>query len=86
MKEKEFENLLLKLNLKVKKIDRARNMSFLFRLTFLRAVRSNDINEKYFRSRGYELNKVGKLIDKTLRFFFPFSFCNVLVFSGKKIR
>ena len=82
--EKEFTDLLEKYSLNVQQVYRARNMSILYRIPFLQNSKTKNLDESSRRSQGYKLNLVGEFLDKFLTTFFSYSFCNVLVFKGKK--
>lgn len=79
--EKEFSALLERNGCRVDRVERARNVSLLWRIPLLRE-RSTSESER--RSQGYRLNFLGRSIDWMLRSLFPSSFCNVLVFIGEK--
>lgn len=79
--EKEFGAILETLDLHVTEVHRARNMSILYRIPFLRA-KSNEETER--RGQGYQLNRLGRFFDGVLTKTLPGQFCNVLVFIGEK--
>jgi SAM-dependent methyltransferase len=83
--EGEFKNILQNFGMYIGQVFRARNVSLLWRIPLLRAS-TRKKTESDLRSSGYQLNLLGKWIDKFLVCFFSASFCNVLVFSGKKDR
>lgn len=79
--EREFREILASHGLQTTEVHRARNMSILYRIPFLRA-RSRKESER--RGQGYRLNLVGRLLDGILTKLMPSQFCNVLVFIGTK--
>lgn len=79
--EKEFEQLLLSHGLKTDKIYRARNLSLLYRIPWLRNEGSTEAAR---RSGGYRMNILGRALDKALVTLAPSQFCNVLVYIGSK--
>lgn len=85
VKEDEFRAILEDLGCKIEEVFYARNVSILWRVPFLRKHGNlNNVSEKELRSRGYQLNIVGALLDRLLRLA-PKSFSNVMVFIGKKL-
>jgi len=82
--ENEFKTILFSIGLKIRNVYRARNMSLLYRMPFLRCGDNKEDNEAALRSKGYKLNKLGIFIDNGLMKIFPYQFCNVLVFVGNK--
>ena len=89
IKEGEFKAMLKEVGCEVEQIFRARNVSILWRVPFLKyrdkKEESPQSSESKLRSGGYRLNSVGKVMDYLLTKLFPSSFCNVLVFIGRKI-
>jgi SAM-dependent methyltransferase len=83
--EGEFSEILKDCGCRLDKVYKARNVSFLWRIPLLRDRKEVSDNESLNRSRGYELNMIGQMLDGLLHRMFPASFCNVLVFIGKKI-
>lgn len=79
--EREFRAMLGRHGLQVERIERARNVSILYRVPFLRAG-ARDETER--RSAGYRLNTAGRALDGALVRLLPAQFCNVLVFIGRK--
>ena len=75
----EFRLILEKHGLIPEKILKARNVSILYRLPFLR---EHGRKEAQSRSVGYRLNWLGRRIDWLLTSLFPYQFCNVLVYLG----
>ncbi|MDP3265875.1 MAG: class I SAM-dependent methyltransferase [Sulfuricurvum sp.] len=65
----------------------ARNVSFLFKFDLLRskALKKNSFNEQQARSKGFQLNIVGKALDKFLNKFFPSQFSNIIIVIAKKV-
>ncbi|MGB7401723.1 MAG: class I SAM-dependent methyltransferase [Arcobacter sp.] len=63
-----------------------RNVSFLFKYDLFRKKELKSVNfqESNARSNGFELNLLGKLIDKTLHSIFPTLFSNLLVIIAEK--
>ena len=80
--EKEFQQLLLNHGLDTDKVYRARNLSLLYRLPWLRDERATEAER---RSGGYRLNALGRALDKALVTLAPYQFCNVLVYVGQKM-
>lgn len=83
--EKEFSRLLRRHGLEVDEVHYARNVSILYRFGFLRNRRLDDASEDVRRARGYQLNALGKLLDRLMTAVAPYQFCNVLVFEGHKV-
>lgn len=79
--EREFSRTLSQMDLHTQQVHRARNVSLLYRIPWLRA-KSRDETER--RSQGYRLNGVGRVLDKFLVTVLPSQFCNVLVYVGHK--
>lgn len=84
VREAEFNALLRRHDLWTDRLERARNVSFLYRLPFLREARG--VSETEHRAGGYTLNALGRTLDSLLMSSFPAQFCNVLVFIGRKGR
>lgn len=84
VKEQEFKKILLKMGLKTTKIYRARNVSMLYRVPLFRKRENQVIDETIRRSEGYQLNKIGEMLDRFLRRLFPYQMSNVLIFIGSK--
>ncbi|OEJ69563.1 class I SAM-dependent methyltransferase [Magnetovibrio blakemorei] len=82
--EREFTEMLSESGLIVDEVHRARNVSLLYRLPFLRSRESVEGSEAVRRSKGYRLNAAGRYIDRVLRALFPYHTANVLVFVGHK--
>lgn len=82
--EREFKEMLAANGLITEGIHRARNVSLLYRLPFLRSREASKGSEALRRSRGYHLNAAGRFIDRILRAVFPYHTANVLVFVGHK--
>lgn len=76
----EFNKILAGHGLVTTEVHRARNVSMLYRIPFLRQAAP----ERTSRSRGYRLNAVGRLLDRGLMRWFPAQSCNVLVFVGHR--
>lgn len=85
VKEGEFKELLTRNGLVTSTVHRARNLSILFRLPFLQSKDIKGAPESVRRAKGYRLNSFGRIIDRMLTKAFPASFCNVLVFEGRKV-
>ena len=73
-------------NFKIIEIKKAVNMSFLYKIKFFRANKQNNFNENVGRNQGYNLNKLGKLINTFLLFISKNQFCNVYVVYAQKIK
>ena len=84
VREKEFRNILQKYGLLTEFVYKARNMSILFRVPFLRSSEIKHASETIRRAKGYKLNWLGRFMDKLLTSLFPGQFCNVLVFEGRR--
>jgi SAM-dependent methyltransferase len=82
--EREFGALLQTHGLRVARVHHARNVSPLYRLAWLRAVRPGE-DETARRGRGYALNGMGRLLDGFLTGLAPAQFCNLLVFIGSRV-
>jgi SAM-dependent methyltransferase len=85
VKEGEFKELLARNGLVTTSVHRARNLSILYRLPFLQSRDIKGAPESLRRAKGYNLNTFGIFADRILTKAFPASFCNVLVFEGRKI-
>ncbi len=79
--EQEFRRTLDRHGLRTERIHRARNLSLLYRLPFLRAPSEAETQR---RARGYALNPLGRALDRGLTWVLPGQFCNVLVYVGLK--
>lgn len=79
--EDEFRQVLARHGLRTDRLYRARNVSLLYRIPWLRE-RARAEAER--RSRGYRLNALGRILDRVLRSLFPSQFCNVIVYLGRK--
>lgn len=75
-------------NMLIEKVFYARNVSFLFKYDFFRskALKSSTFSESKARSSGFELNLLGRVLDKILHKIFPTYFSNLLVFIARKIK
>lgn len=64
----------------------ARNVSFLFKYDFFRSkeLKTSNFLESKARSTGFELNLLGKVLDKVLHTLFPTYFSNLLVVIARK--
>ncbi len=82
--EREFRSLLERRGLVPDNVHRARNVSLLYRLPFLRSREAAEGGEAARRSKGYRLNAMGRVLDGVLRKVFPYHTANVLVFVGHK--
>ena len=80
--KQEFRQTLSHHGLHTQQLYTARNFSLLYRIPCLRS-RSSDEAER--RSKGYRLNRLGTILDKSLVGLMPSQFCNVLVFVGAKV-
>lgn len=83
---KDLTAILNKYNLKVQKAYYARNVSFLFQIDCFRSqkLKKKNFKESEARSSGFELNFIGKIIDKFLHKVFPGSFSNLIVIVAEK--
>jgi SAM-dependent methyltransferase len=74
-------------SLQVEKAFYARNVSFLFKFDIFRnkSLKKDSFNEQQARSKGFELNYAGKVIDKFLNKAFPSQFSNIIIVIAKKI-
>jgi len=77
--EREFSGMLRDVGLRVEHVHRARNVSLLYRVPWLRAS-ARDETER--RGGGYRLNLAGRLLDRALMRWFAKQSCNVAVFIG----
>ena len=82
--EGEFAAMLGRAGLETDSVHRARNVSLLYRLPFLRSRSAARGDEAARRSMGYRLNAVGRLLDRALKASLPYHTANVLVFVGRK--
>ncbi len=76
----EFKAILEKLCCEIIDVSYAKNVSIFWRIPFFRI----DKTEIKLRSAGYELNRMGKCVDKLLTKLFPNFFFNVLIYTGRK--
>jgi SAM-dependent methyltransferase len=79
--ESEFRSLLTELGCVVERVERARNVSILWKVSWLRASSGSETER---RAAGYRLNAAGRILDRVLTTLLPASFCNVIVFLGFK--
>ncbi|MCG7537137.1 class I SAM-dependent methyltransferase [Pseudoalteromonas sp. OOF1S-7] len=63
-----------------------RNVSFLFKFDFFRAksMKADSFDESRARASGFQLNGLGKMLDRVLHTCFPTLFSNLIVVVGKK--
>ena len=80
--EGEFSRILLRHGLQTDRLHRARNVSLLYRVPWLRAECGS---EQERRARGYQLSAVGRPLDRILVRLAPSQFCNVLVYVGHRV-
>ena len=73
-------------NFRIIDIKKAVNMSFLYKIKLFRASKQNNFNENIGRNQGYNLNKLGQLINTILLFISKNQFCNVSVVYAQKIK
>ncbi len=81
--EDEFRLALEMAGFTVEKMEYVENMSLLYKFSIWRASEDGKMHESTDRSKGYELNAVGKFIQKTLMRLFPKSFCNIWVATAR---
>lgn len=79
--EREFRLTLSQHGLHTQQMCRARNVSLLYRIPWLRGKSASEAER---RSMGYRLNGLGRAIDKLLIASMPSQFCNVLIYIGVK--
>jgi len=77
---------LEKVGLIITNIEYSRNVSFLFKYNIFRSseMKENNFSEANARSKGFELNLVGKLVDKILHTCLPKQFSNLLILNVEK--
>ena len=80
--ENEFTKLLENYGLVTTQIHRARNVSILYRIPWLRSRTNNETDR---RGKGYKMNLIGRILDACLVNTLPSQFCNVLVYTGTKM-
>lgn len=80
------KRMLEKVGLAITNIEYSRNVSFLFKYNMFRSneMKENNFLEANARSKGFELNLIGKLTDKFLHTCFPKQFSNLLILSVEK--
>jgi SAM-dependent methyltransferase len=83
--EQEFLKLLSSAGLQTEQTFKARNVSILYRVSFLRNSEITDDNETFRRSNGYKLNIVGRWIDSIFQNVFSYHSSNILVFIGRAV-
>lgn len=81
---REFEDLCGKWGLNVEQVHFSRNLSFLYRIPFLREKSEKQATETARRSNGYQLNRLGRMIDRCLTWAFPESTADLFVFIGTR--
>jgi len=81
--EDEFAHCLRNHRLYPRQIHRARNVSLLYRIPWLRGSSAREL-ESDRRAKGYRLNGLGTFLDRCLVGVFPRQFCNVTVYIGEK--
>lgn len=81
---KEFVTLFEQAGFEVVAIYPVENMPILYKFQFFRAKKHKKFDENIARSEGYKLSSIGKIIQNSLMYFFPFQFCNVYVLIAKK--
>lgn len=81
VRESEFRKTLERHGLVTESLYRARNVSLLYRVPWLRA-RARD--EAQRRASGYRLNLMGRALDAAIVRLWPAQFCNVLVYIGSR--
>ena len=79
--EQEFRITLSSHELQTQHVYRARNVSMLYRLPWLRSASATEAER---RSKGYRMNRVGRILDRFLVKSMPSQFCNVTVYIGEK--
>ena len=84
LKEDELIKLLKFYNLEIIEKEYVVNMPLLFHFKFFRSKEQKEFNEHLGRRDGYTLNKIGRALDKILRFFLIKHYCNVYVFFAIK--
>lgn len=85
-KKKDLRKILNSTNFNIVKIENAVNMSFLYKIKLFRVSNQNNFNENIGRNKGYNLNKLGRLINDLLLFISSNQFCNVYVVYASKIK
>ena len=75
-------------NMEIEEVYYARNVSFLFKYDLFRKreLKSSTFSEADARSRGFQLNYFGEILDGFLHKFFPKYFSNLLVIVASKKR
>ena len=79
--ERECQQLFSRHGLHTDQVHRARNVSLLYRIPWLR---SGSNSEAERRAEGYRLSASGRAFDRLLVGLLPSQFCNVLVYIGHK--
>lgn len=80
-KKYEFLEYLIKNNLKIVSIETTTNYPFLYKYKIFRGKKRKKINN---RSQGYQLNSIGSMIYKLLKFVFPDQFGTTVIYTIKK--
>lgn len=81
---KEFRNMLERYGLKTDHIYYARNVSLWYRIPLLRSAADYGASEAARRASGYQLNALGKLLDRASIALFPYQTSNAIVYIGHK--
>ncbi len=70
----------------IKNVEYVRNVSFLFKYDFFRSkdMKSSNFVESEARAKGFELNFLGRVVDRFLHSCFPKKFSNLLILSVEK--
>jgi SAM-dependent methyltransferase len=86
LKEDEIIKILKKNNFDILKKEYVTNMPLLFHFKIFRSREQKNFNEHLGRRDGYNLNFLGKILNKFLLTFFKKQYCNIYVFYAKKIK
>ena len=85
LKEDEIIKILKRNNFDVLKKEYVTNMPLLFHFKIFRSKEQKKFNEHLARRDGYNLNFLGRILNKFFITFFKKQYCNVYVFLCKKI-
>ena len=80
----EFVSLFEKAGFEVTSVFPVQNMPVLYKFALFRAKRHKVFNENVARKEGYQLSRVGKLLQSLLMKLFPDEFCNIYVLIAQR--
>jgi ubiquinone/menaquinone biosynthesis C-methylase UbiE len=84
LSESEFVKLFCDAGFTVERVYPVENMPLLYKFSFFRSAEHRIFNESLGRKEGYELSRLGKIIQGLFVYFFPKQFCNIFVLIARK--